>query len=363
MRKLYLHIGTPKTGTTLLQFIFRDKSDDMQSEGIYYADFGDYARQIFGGEIPDSRGYFEKLATNAPEKCDVLISTEFLAGTSPLVGRVGIKDLAESLKKATDGLFEVKIIIYLRRIDLWLESKYMQYISGGLGMDISFKEYLKLNDIDNFDFNKVVTAYAEVFRKKNMIVRIYDKKHLPEKNSLVNQFADILTLPCLKDIDLSKYSTTQSNSGFNRTAVEIARLCMPQATKEEQKEIRRILSYASRKVPFQKNIFFTMDERRKLLELKKSSYDLIAKEYFPDLKGNLFSELEDMGEPNEKLTVEDTARTLIMAVLAPSPHEHILTMRSLLVLYKIETALKKSRLLKGCGRLIMKICGIKDKEK
>jgi len=362
MRKLYLHIGTPKTGTTLLQFIFRDKSEDMQSEGIYYTDdFNDYARKIFGGVIPDTEKYFKQLAAITPDKCDVLISTEFLAGTSPLVGRVDINELAQNLRKSTEGLFEVKIIIYLRRMDLWLESKYMQYISGGLGLDISFKEYLILNDIENFDFNKVVSAYANAFNKENMVVRIYDKKYLPEKNSLVNQFADILNLPCLKNIDLKKYSNTQSNSGFNSTAVEIARLCMPQATKEEQKEIRRILSYASRKVPFQKNIFFTMEERKKLLEAKKNSYELIGREYFPDLKGNLFSELENMGEPNTKLSVENTARTLIMAILAPSPHEHILTMRSLLILFKLETALKKNRVIKGLGRVIMRIFGIKDK--
>jgi hypothetical protein len=195
-----------------------------------------------------------------------------------------------------------------------------------------------------------------------MIVRIYDKKHLPKKTSLINQFADILKLNCLKDINLSKYSTTESNSGFNRIAVEIARLCMPLASKEEQKEVRRVLSYASRKVPFQKNIFFTMEERRDLLRKKTKSYEVIKKEYFPNFKGELFSELEDMGEPNGQLTVDDTARTLLMAILAPSPHEHILTMRSLLVIYKIERALRKNSFLKAIGKTVMRIFGIKDKE-
>jgi len=361
-KTLFIHIGLPKTGTTVLQSSFRDLTEQFRKENIEFVNFDSYARTIRLGKLPECKEFFRQINKNLPDTYNLFMSSEFLVGMDSVsCNLMSVEKIAQCLKNATAEFFHVKIILYLRRIDLWIESMYTQFISDG-GY-LRFNEFLEANNLYEFDYLNLVNAYETVFGQKNMILRIYDKKHLPEKNSLLKDFARIIGSKCLYEVDLNSYSEKKSNSGFDSNAVGIARLSMPHATRDEQKRIRELLQYASRKIPFQKNAFFSMNERIEYLNKRKKTMEQLCKKYFPNMNEcDMFSEVAELVPVNESLSIQDAARTMTFALLAPSQFEHIETMRSLLILYKIETALKRSVIFKPIMKFVLKIFGVKDKE-
>jgi hypothetical protein len=362
-KSLFIHIGLPKTGTTVLQSTFKDLADNFRKENIEFVNFDSFAREIRLGKVPECKDFFRELDKKLLDSYKVFLSSEFLTGMdSTSFNLVPVRKIAQCLKDAAGDFFDVKIILYLRRIDLWIESMYTQFISDG-GY-LRFSEFMLEHKLEDFDYSNLIEGYESIFGQDNIILRIYDKKHLPEKDSLLKDFAEIIGSKYLAEVDLNSYSEKKSNSGFNSNAVEIARLCMPQATRDEQKRIREVLQYSSRKIPFQKNAFFDMNERRVYLEERMHSMSEICRKYFPDYKGNdIFSELEDIQPVPQFLSVEDAVRSITFAILAPSEYEYIETLRTLQILYKIETGLKKSVLLKALMKMILRLFGIKDKEK
>ncbi len=132
MKKLYIHIGLHKTGTTLIQSILKDKSKELKEENIAYIDFDKYADVIRQGKIPECKEFFQNLDKQMPENYKLLISNEFLCamGNRALEASLSVDSISRVLHESTQ-MFDVKIIVYLRRIDLWLESLYTQDIANG----------------------------------------------------------------------------------------------------------------------------------------------------------------------------------------------------------------------------------------
>ena len=358
-KTLYIHIGLPKTGTTALQSTFRDCKDKLKEEKINFINFDSYAREIRLGKLPDSLDFFRNLDAKMKENEKAFLSSEFLTGMDSVsFALVPVKDIAQNLYETAGKYFDIKIILYLRRIDLWIESMYTQYVSDG-GF-LRFEEFIKEHNLKKFSYKSIIEPYEKVFGSENMILRIYDKKHLPEKNSLIRDFAEIIDSDVLRKVDLNTYSEKKANTGFNRTAVELAVLTMAQATRDEQKRIREILQYGSRKEPFHKNVFFPIEERRSYIAEREDYMNKIKTKYFKDIKGEMFSDIEEM-DNSYQLTVEDASKVLTFAIMAPSKYEYIETLRTLQILYKIETALKKNRLSKFLMKTTLKIFGIKDK--
>jgi hypothetical protein len=159
---------------------------------------------------------------------------------------------------------------------------------------------------------------------------------------------------------LNTYSEKQANTGFNRTAVELALLAMPQASRDDDKRIREILHYGSRKEPFQKNVFFALDERKKYISDREGYMNIVKQKYFKNLQEDLFSRVDNISNSYE-LRVEDAAKVLMFGVLAPSKYEYIETLRTLQILYRIESLLKRSKILKAVMKLFLNIFGIRDK--
>lgn len=361
MKKLYIHIGLPKTGTTIIQSILKDKIKELRKENITYVDFYDFLTAIRMGSIPDCKEFFINLNKQIPDNQSLLISSEFLVGMAayPKMHFLSVDSISQMLHQTT-SMFDVYIIIYLRRIDLWLESMYTQTVSDGA--TLSFDDYVNQNNIYVLDFYKLILSYSDRFGKDKTIVRLYDKKYLPEQHSLTQDFGKIINSKILRDANVAEFSNTNTNTGYDSVSVEIARLCNAYADVGQKKEIRRILQYAINKKLFCRNVYFTMEERNKLLDSHAKAEEKIKKEFFPDLNGDLFSPVEYLEPESNALKLEDAVRTLMFAIMAPSPYEHILTLRSLHVLYKIEIFLKRFSVIKSLGKKILRAFGIRDKQ-
>jgi len=278
MPRLFLHIGTHKTGSTVLQQTFRANSRLLAQRGIKwlppFPNVRTFTRQTAVDEsfIQSYRQYLRQRVDRAKQGTHrYLMSYEGFSG-DPWTGYKNVGAIATMLNEVT-AEFNPTIIVYLRRQDEFVESFYIQTIQGGRSW--SFEEFLGQTDASWYCWESLVGSYARLFGRESIVVRRYGKSFLPEKDSLLRDFVDVLGIgPCTFKRRPSWTNTSQSPG-----AVELARLCNPHLTPEEQHQFRLLLQTASPRQPLTDHRYFRDDQRHAFLERYAGSNTRVAREY------------------------------------------------------------------------------------
>lgn len=224
-KNFYMHIGAPKTGTTVLQ-IFCDKHRDLLAKKYHLL----YPRHVYadgkGGaytlannqEIAHHFAFilkeqhteriWEKLAKQAQEhpECDVLLSSElFLMTVGSLSKRDPAKrgDVIRRFKSLVEFHFpgyQPKLILYVRRLDDYTKSVVNQWVKQARYRGI--KEYhhsiynLSMRDWYKRIYSGPAVTSPEnirelksIFGSKNVIVKLYDRTRFKNNNILYDFFA------------------------------------------------------------------------------------------------------------------------------------------------------------------------------
>jgi hypothetical protein len=292
-KQLFLHVGLAKTGTTAIQNFLMLNSSWLLERGISYQvtpgfnSHYDLQKEIRSGNYSK----FEKNIKSQFDKTDtVLLSSEFFPG------------IIDKIKKNCFNLPDMKIIVYLRRQDYWLESLYAQEIKqidlkgigqNHKGISLTFREWLdkKLYSNSALKWKNFLTFCEKEFGFANLIVRIYEESNFFNCN-LYKDFLNIFNL--VKDSACQEPTHSNSNVSFPFELLELMRLsnCYYQgdlkklfATLKKFNSVEkiakiRIASNATRKIIL--NIFF-----------EENLY--IAKHFFNRNDGILFN----MDLPND----------------------------------------------------------------
>jgi len=227
---IYLHIGTPKTGTTSIQHFMSDNAEALLEKGIlvppvfrnpnhtelyHYAVESSHSNSILkthaSSFAPKDLATFPRsfVDTISKHNGDAVVSCEYLSAF--LVDSQQITALANLCYEATD---EVKVVIYLREQVESFVSYYPTQVSAGRRMPFSLKlpdsgvswvdHCSKLiegesktgntNPFREFpplwlDYNALVMRWADVFGKDNIDVRTFSKK-----DDIRNDFCDVIGL-------------------------------------------------------------------------------------------------------------------------------------------------------------------------
>ena len=235
MKKLYLHIGTEKTGTTLLQEWLYTNKKNLSKNGIYlpnqlgepnnillptyfqgHLDDWAWSKRIQNKQEKDIffEGFLNRVTdeiTTAKNNHDTfIITSEHFHSRLQLIEE--IQNLYVFLKSLFD---EIYIICYFREQFDTAISLYSTFLKREEVRDIdSFLNYGD-NKVtpENYYFNylNIADNWASVFKSKNCIFKVYDKSRFVD-NDLRKDF--ILTLN--KDIDLDKFdwSITSKNESL-----------------------------------------------------------------------------------------------------------------------------------------------------
>lgn len=239
-RKLVLHIGTHKTGTTAIQSAMVTNVPALKAQGYAYPLFSAH----FKG-IPDDRnGYFigrlvktamkpgsveqDKLALaqscraelskylDAPE--DVILSDERLWYSAS-----GYAQYWPTLRSIMEdiGFQEFEIVLYLRRQDRFAEALWNQFVKGDTRMTEPFEEYLNGKIMKRVcNYAKGLDALADTFGKENLSVHVFDRARMKEGN-VVPDFAAAI------GVDIAPFVEPENkevNVRLSNDAVEIKRL-------------------------------------------------------------------------------------------------------------------------------------------
>lgn len=187
-KQIYLHIGTPKTGTSALQKFLLENRRQLEKNGFSYPAhaLGEYDISSGNGQeivnLGTNRGagkartYLQSLSRKS--KTDkVLISTEAFYGYPELIHAI---------------IPDAKIIVYFRnQLDL-VESSYNQAVKRE-GQKASFSVALRniTNMQEPFYTGKLILDWVRLFGVKNVRFRVYENETFKNQN-IYDDFLDAL---------------------------------------------------------------------------------------------------------------------------------------------------------------------------
>ena len=197
-RKLYFHIGVHRTGTTTIQHLLHNNSEQLHAQGYRFA-FGMEHHTKLGWKI--SRGQLspEKFINDLIADADQTQCQSMVISGEDFCTIKNVKPL-----KPLSEHFDVRIICYLRRQDLWLESWYNQHIRWPWNKEFSVLSaeqfYARRHYFHWIDYEKTLERWSRAFGMERMILRVFEPQQMAI--SLENDFCQIcgikftdLTLP------------------------------------------------------------------------------------------------------------------------------------------------------------------------
>ncbi|HFU2807143.1 TPA: hypothetical protein ACH5NL_000472, partial [Campylobacter coli] len=205
----YLHIGTPKTGTSSIQtFMVKNDENLLKKEFVY-------SRSIrVGGqhwdlatltnvhclEVKNERQklFYQEKMEKLKQEVQVNKDKIFIFSSEGLTWSLNLAQI-EPVKALNDllcnlGFNDIKIILYLRNQADLMVSMGSQDIKSFTNSDITSTLPSQCHITSNvFDFKNIIQKYAEVFGKENLIVKLFDKNEFRD-GDLLKDFIDAIGL-------------------------------------------------------------------------------------------------------------------------------------------------------------------------
>ena len=180
MRKLYLHVGIHRTGTTSTQRFLKDNFVPLLTKGYLYP-----------FRVKRHDGQIRRLVKGEMSVHDFALDLERRADSQQFpINSIVISDEDMSLIQdfslfaGLDDMFDVKVVVSLRRQDLWLESWYLQNIkwqwNPGLA-HLSFAEFFKRRaDFFWIDYAERLAEYEYLFGAGCVVAGVFEREDMPE---------------------------------------------------------------------------------------------------------------------------------------------------------------------------------------
>ena len=193
---LYLHIGTPKTGTTSIQYFLNKNRDVFSEKGYCVPDLGyrfDKVHKNRNAHFLVQR-YFDEQGKRLHKKeknlreegmkqvidylaqyDNVILSDESIYNQSYRIKNFWEK-LIQSLSEHGHSL---KVIVYLRRQDAYVRSYWTQSVKAG-EQQMDFADYIKSKAIERLhsDYSIALDRIASVIGQENVIVRPFERSQM-----------------------------------------------------------------------------------------------------------------------------------------------------------------------------------------
>jgi hypothetical protein len=241
-KRVAIHIGSHKTGTSLVQHYMRENVPTVAAHGISYISRGDMNDYIgWGDKIINSPG---KLRRRLDKELSAFTCRYVFMSHENAIGRPfsdtlpGLYPFArenmEAIASALQG-YDATIILTIRPEAGFLESYYLQTIHQG-GTQ-TFEQWVAGIDIENIPWRPAVDAVRAAFSKQR--VHVIDFRSIARgQNAFLRDF-----ITCIDpDIKLQPHYTAASNPSISEKGLSMALAINPfLETHAERKSVRKFL--------------------------------------------------------------------------------------------------------------------------
>jgi len=313
MTKMFIHIGTHKTGTTTIQHALRKASASTGiKEGWGYISTPSATKHLMHADDYDetlvnafSEDLNKKVLRSGKRPVKIL-SSEGLSGRST-DGYMNSGVVASMLRDATRQ-YDVRIILYLRRQDDMVESMYTQTIHEGNSLE--FEEFiLQLTPGLSYNYSRILQDWVSCFGKENVIVKSY---HAAAHHGLLKDMGEIIG-----SAGLLNSTPERRNPSYSFEALQIARIANTRLDKSSKKRLRLALQKTMAKQKSKAHAFFSEDGRKEFLDQYKDSnqevadlfFDVAVENVFPEPERNLFE--VEAGAHKKCITYEDVVPLIV----------------------------------------------------
>ncbi len=241
MKRLYVHIGTPKTATTSIQHFLMINPDAFYKDGFIFRPmpFEHQVRGVGRKNPPERNGFFlHGVAEGNPDYDPEIQVRDLERGLAVLTDwfrekdniilsdesiwlRLGKWNFPERLKAYADtNGVEVIFIVYLRPAVSFLDSQYRQRVKTGFFMKPWEDLFPKI--LPNADYDSRVRILTDVFGEKSMILRKFvSGEWKKEGRTVYDDFMETLGLPLTEQYRIPK---EDANESLTHNYTEIKRI-------------------------------------------------------------------------------------------------------------------------------------------
>ncbi len=198
-KTLYLHIGMTKTGSSSIQHFLYLNRTELLKQGLYYpvALTHGYAHHVMAQYFNERGGRQQEYIKDlfqSPEQWKAGIKQEIEKLRCAPADDILLS--SEAFRLATPALlaeffhgFDIRIIVFLRRQDLWLESSFNQNVKMRelTGLEMHKHREIKRRDLDYPTF---LAPWEKSFGPENITVVPFEKEHF--KGGLEATFLGLL---------------------------------------------------------------------------------------------------------------------------------------------------------------------------
>ena len=197
-KKLFLHIGSPKTGTSYLQSFLYENHENLKSKNILYPKsligspldpkHQPFFASFLSGDVQRFQAFLQRIAAETGESIETLIlsSEGFYHHINELT------ETSWRLLEALKDLYDVRIVLYLRPQVEYIESMYRQYMKNPRGINAEFGSSLTIQEMmerpklrQNLDYYGSLMKWAAVIGEENIIVRRYTRNVVEDFTTLL----------------------------------------------------------------------------------------------------------------------------------------------------------------------------------
>lgn len=284
MRKLFLHIGMPKSGTTTIQYVLAENRKLLLDEGVLVPQAG-------VGAALHQQGHHElsaELKRNEHRVIDdLLIEIEKSKASAVVVSSEELSSLNQRQIEVLGHAFsayDVKVIVYLREQASFVESLYNQAVKTGAEKRDRHEFLADILSSNRLNYLSIVKAWSGVFGKENIKPKRYDNSFVDGK-ALLDDFFGCVGV----NTDKLNIARVSYNESVDSRYIEFLRVVNRVGFESDVKnaKIVSVLLGPSSYSNGVRTSIFGVTERKLVRNYCKASNRALAKEYFGN-SGDLF---------------------------------------------------------------------------
>ena len=294
-KRLFIHIGTNKTGTSAIQCFLNARQKELAENGLLYPRAGcaggahyeisrvlgfDHGKQ----PAPDAEkgAFLEQFKSEVKlSRCNtcVISSENFVLPRNVALVRDFFSD------------FDCKIVVYFRRHDHWWLSAYNQATKMVVNPPWAwgFQGFLNFNRKKNpqyGNYRALLDRWDKVFGEENIIVRPYERQQ--NKPNIIADFFAAIGVPDLY-LPFSDDAVSHVNQSLDVRSVFLLETFQRMDVEDHIR--RSLIEYVMKSANLgEKERFITPELCRKLVDEEMQQYKYIAKKYMHRPDGVLFQE-------------------------------------------------------------------------